>query len=187
MRVIAGSARGLKLAAPEGARVRPTSDRAKEALMSALGGFFDGERVLDLCAGTGAIGIELLSRGCSEAVFVEPDPDAATVLQANLSRARMADRARVLLLTAEAALRQLSGGGRRFDIVFIDPPWAAELHNRLIAAVVSAQLVGPGSEIVVERQSEGAAPGTPPEGWQIAWERTYGRCHFSRLQAVDEP
>ena len=109
MRVIAGTARGLRLApAPRG--VRPTSDRVRESVFNALGQFFDGGEVLDLYAGTGALGIEALSRGCERAVFVEKDARAVATIRENLRRAGFADRAEVVRGEVGRALDELLDG-----------------------------------------------------------------------------
>lgn len=186
MRVIAGSARGLRLIAPEGDAVRPTSDRAREALMSTLGGHFDGERVLDLCAGTGAIGIELLSRGCAHATFVEPSEAGLAVLRENLRRAAVADRAEVVATTAQRAIDVFAQQGNVFDIVFIDPPWKLQLHGALVAQVQASGILAPRGEIVVERHAKKSLPPAAVEGWQTIWQRNYGRCSLERICRSDD-
>src|ERR1700752_4701957 len=112
MRVIAGAAKGRRLRALPGRSVRPTADRVKEALFSMLQSRFDldGAAVLDLFAGTGALGIEALSRGAARAVFVESDRGARTVLEANLTLCGLSDRSRVLPVPVRRALEMLAGG-----------------------------------------------------------------------------
>jgi len=122
-RVIAGSARGIVLAAP-GPATRPLGDRAKQAVFGALEPLLAGAAVLDVCAGSGAAGIEALSRGAARAVFVERDAGAARVIAANLQRTGLAERAVVLRRDAAAALRDLAGAGERFDLAIVDPPYA---------------------------------------------------------------
>ncbi len=132
MRVIAGSARGTRLApVPKG--MRPTSDRVRESLFNALGQFFEGGSVLDLYAGTGALGIEALSRGSGLAIFVERDRRARAVILENLRRTGFAGRAEVIGGEVEAALGRLVGRGERFDLIFADPPYriAAEVGGIL--------------------------------------------------------
>jgi pantetheine-phosphate adenylyltransferase/16S rRNA (guanine(966)-N(2))-methyltransferase RsmD len=132
LRVIAGSAGGTRLArVPRG--VRPTSDRVRESLFNALGQFFEGGRVLDLYAGTGALGIEALSRGSGHAVFVERDRTARAVIRENLRRTGFVDRTEVLGGEVEAVLRWLVKRGDRFDLIFADPPYriAAEVGGIL--------------------------------------------------------
>jgi 16S rRNA (guanine966-N2)-methyltransferase len=120
MRVIAGELGGRRLRAPRGDATRPTSERVREALFSMLGDLA-GARVLDLFAGSGALGIEALSRGAAAATFVERSPRALAALRANIEALGLAGRARVLEGDAVAALR----GRGEYDLVFLDPPYAA--------------------------------------------------------------
>jgi 16S rRNA (guanine966-N2)-methyltransferase len=122
VRIVAGRFRGRRIAAPPGEGTRPTSDRVREALFSILGPL-DGERVLDLYAGSGALGIEALSRGADHAVFVERDGRAAAALRANLTSLGIdADEAEVRRAETLAALREASTRGETYDLAFIDPP-----------------------------------------------------------------
>jgi pantetheine-phosphate adenylyltransferase/16S rRNA (guanine(966)-N(2))-methyltransferase RsmD len=153
LRVIAGSAGGIRLApVPRG--VRPTSDRVRESLFNALGQFFEGGRVLDLYAGTGALGIEALSRGSGYAVFVERDRTARAVILENLHRSGFADSAEVLGGEVEAAVGRLAGRGDRFDLIFADPPYriAAEVGGILHRL---RSLLAPGGRVAIE---SGEAP-----------------------------
>lgn len=122
-RIIAGTARGRRLAAPRGLGTRPTSEKVRGAIFNLLGQFFDGGAVLDLYAGTGALALEALSRGCERATCVEEDRDAAEAIRGNAERCGFGGRVEILRLPVEAALSRLPGG--RFDLVFIDPPYAA--------------------------------------------------------------
>jgi 16S rRNA (guanine966-N2)-methyltransferase len=150
MRVIAGTFGGRRLKAPHGRETRPTSDRVREALFSMLGEL-DGERVLDLFAGTGALGIEALSRGAGAAVFVERDAAAAAVLSENLSTLGIDSKeARVLRGDALDALRSALRSQETYDLIFIDPPysqtgeWGSKLSETLPG------LLAPKGRIVVE-------------------------------------
>ena len=159
MRVIAGTARGTRLApVPEG--VRPTSDRVRESLFNSLGQFFEGGRVLDLYAGTGALGIEALSRGCEGAVFVELDRRARATIRQNLERTGFLDRAETLGGEVERQLGRLVERGERYDLIFADPPYriAAEVGGILHRL---GALLEPGGRVVVE---SGEAPVEDPEG-----------------------
>src|SRR5918999_4707697 len=133
MRVIAGRYGGRRLQAPPGAATRPTSDRVREALFSVLGGRVDGANVLDLFAGSGALGIEALSRGAAEATFVDSAPAAARAVRANLEALGL--EAEVHRADARAFLRAARKGGRQYDLVLIDPPYrrAAALARELAA------------------------------------------------------
>jgi 16S rRNA (guanine(966)-N(2))-methyltransferase RsmD len=121
-RIIAGSARGRRLAAPRGTNTRPTSDKVRGAIFNLLGQFFEGGAVLDLYAGTGALALEALSRGCERAVCVEHDRGAADVILRNADGCGFGERVELLRLPVEAAIGRLPAGS--FDLVFIDPPYA---------------------------------------------------------------
>ena len=141
MRVVAGLAGGRRLQAPAGRKVRPTSERVREALFNALGSLdaVEGAAVVDLFAGTGALGIEALSRGAASAVFVDADARAVSVIKENLGATGLADRARVVRADV---LRFLADGPADvlYDLAFADPPYAFEDWPALLA-VVPARLV----------------------------------------------
>ncbi len=150
MRVIAGRFGGRRLSAPRGARTRPTSDRVREALFSVLGDL-EGTRVLDLFAGSGALGIEALSRGAAQATFVDSAPVALRALRDNLTALEIgAEAAEVRRADARGFLRSARNTGREYDLVFLDPPYrrAAALATELdrdLPAVLS-----PGARVAVE-------------------------------------
>ena len=138
MRVIAGELKGQRLVAPRGWKVRPTSDRVREAIFSALGETVVDARVLDLYCGTGALAIEALSRGAGSALLVERDPRAVAVIRANLDALGLAEPAvAVHAGPARAALRNASARADTYDLVFLDPPYrsAPELGRELSAAL----------------------------------------------------
>ena len=124
MRIIAGRAGGITIKAPP-ADTRPTSDRVREALFSMLGELVPGARVLDLFAGSGALGLEALSRGAREVCFVERHAAACAVIENNVRRAKL-DGARVMQSEVAAALRRLAESGAQFDLIFADPPYAKQ-------------------------------------------------------------
>jgi 16S rRNA (guanine966-N2)-methyltransferase len=150
MRVIAGRLGGRRLKAPPGRRTRPTSERVREALFSMLDGV-EGASVLDLFAGTGALGIEALSRGARAAVFVERDAATARVLGANLQALAIAPQAaQVRRADVLEALRSASGRKETYDLVFIDPPYdQARGWGPRLSALLPA-LLGPDARVVVE-------------------------------------
>lgn len=158
MRVIGGVDRGRRLKAPRGLRTRPSADRVREALFDILGPAVRGMRVLDLFAGTGAVGIEALSRGAAYAAFVERDRGALRVLRANLAALGLPrGRARVVAGDAATALAGLARREPPFDLVFLDPPYAGDLATRALAALAGGALVGPGTRVVVQHFAK-----TPP-------------------------
>lgn len=180
MRVIAGELGGRRLRAPAGRATRPTSDRVREALFAMLGEIA-GADVLDLFAGSGALGIEALSRGAASAAFVERDARALRALTANLGSLGLAlPRARVCRSDALVALRSARRGGDTYDLVFIDPPYAKArgLTGELTAAL--PPLLAPAARVVVE--SDRRAP--LELGLELERERRYGdttiRIHLHR-------
>jgi 16S rRNA (guanine966-N2)-methyltransferase len=150
VRVVAGRFGGRRLAAPLGRGTRPTSDRVREALFATLGPL-DGERVLDLYAGSGALAIEALSRGAGSALLVERDPRAVAVIRANLAALGLAEpQAVVHAGPARSALRNASRRGDTYDLVFLDPPYrsAPELGRELSAAL--GPLLAAGGRVITE-------------------------------------
>lgn len=149
----------MRLTAPSGTKTRPTSDRVKEALFSLLesAGYLDGARVLDLFAGTGSLGIEALSRGADHVVFIEKDRHALEALQLNLAHTRSNDRAEVIPLDCLQAIGRLSRQKVLFDLVLLDPPYQAGLHQKVIELVGSALLAADGL-VVAETATQAPLP-----------------------------
>ncbi len=168
MRVVAGIYGGRKLIAPAGTETRPTSDRVREALFSVLGASIGDARVLDLFAGSGALGIEALSRGAAEAVFVDRSHKAVQAVRANL--AALGIDADVRPVEARAALRTASARREAYDLVFLDPPYrrAAELGRALSEGLIA--VLAPGARVVTESDRR-----TPLQlDLPLADERRYG-------------
>lgn len=165
--MVAGTARGRRIAAPPGTDTRPTTDRVREAVFNALGslGAVDGAVVVDLFAGSGALGIEALSRGAASAHFVESDRRAADVVEANLHDLGLADRGVVLRRPVAASLEQLP---EVVDLVLADPPYAFEGWAELLASL--APRLSRDALVVAESDRSLALP----EGWEKVRERTYG-------------
>ena len=155
MRVIAGAYKGRRLAAPTWPGLRPTSDRLKESVFAILAPELEGARVLDGFAGSGALGIEALSRGAASVVFVEHDARAAELVERNLAHCRIADGYVMIRAEFTRALRQLAAD-RRFDLALLDPPYdRADLDAVVDAA---AGRMAPGGVIVLEHASRRQAP-----------------------------
>ncbi len=150
MRITGGSLRGRLLRAPEGEATRPTSSKVREAVFDIVGGRIVGARVLDLFAGSGALGIEALSRGASFAVLVESSPAAIKAIQGNLEGLELDGLAQVVRGSAAEALQRLSGARERFGVVFADPPYAGRAAEETLSAVATSDLVIPGGIVVVE-------------------------------------
>lgn len=173
MRIIAGSRKGHRIVAPPGTHTRPTSDRAREAAYNLIGPV-DGAAVLDLFAGSGAMGLEALSRGAARCVFVESDRAACRVIEDNLARLRLAG-ALVLCKDAFQALREESAAHRTYDLVAADPPYEAwdSLEARLGDAV--EPLLAPDGLLVVET----AAKVEPRFPLDLVTSRRYGSARIT--------
>ncbi len=152
-RIIAGTARGRRLRAPPGVGTRPTSEKVRGAVMNVLGQFFEGGDVLDLYAGTGALALEALSRGCARATCVERDRRAAEVLRENAAACGFADRVEVLVAALPAGLSRLPPG--RFALAFVDPPYA-EGPGAVLPGLPA--LLAPGGRAVVEHDARRPPP-----------------------------
>jgi 16S rRNA (guanine(966)-N(2))-methyltransferase RsmD len=154
MRVIAGELKGRRLEAPDWAGLRPTSDKLRGTLFNILAPWIQGARVVDGYAGTGAVGIEALSRGAAHVSFVESDPRAARLIATNLQHCGVVDRYAIIRAGFAGVEGELGGGP--FDIVFLDPPYGAA---ELAAALDAAQaLVTPDTQLVLEHARRDKAP-----------------------------
>lgn len=173
MRVVAGTRKGHRIAAPRGAHTRPTSDRAREAAFNLIGPV-DGAAVLDLFAGSGAMGLEALSRGAARCVFVESDRAACAVIRGNLEKLRLTG-ALVLQKDALQALREERAAGRAYDLVLADPPYSAweGLQTRLGEAV--APVLAPAGLLVLET----AARVEPELPLDLVTSRRYGSARIT--------
>ncbi len=183
MRVVSGRLGGRRLSAGKGDRTRPTSDRARAGLFDWLGDRVAGARVLDLFAGTGALGIEALSRGAAHATFVEQGRAALEVLRRNLRDLGLEREARALGGDALRALRALEPGS--FDLVFADPPWRGDAAERLLRAPAFAAALAPGGCALVERSArDPAAPAC--NGLALVVSRAWGETRFDRYEQSEE-
>jgi 16S rRNA (guanine966-N2)-methyltransferase len=172
MRIIAGRWRGRPLIAPQGQATRPTSDRTREALFSMLAsriGSFEGLAVADVCAGTGALGLEALSRGAARCTFVERDRAAVEALRANIAK-----------LGAEAEVRAIAAesfAGGAYDLVLIDPPYGTGLGQKVLPAIGLAP--GGWASIETARDEAVAVPGFTGEA-----ERVHGKARITLLRSA---
>lgn len=144
--------------APEGQSTRPTSDRVREALFGILGARVVDANFLDLCAGSGAVGLEAYSRGAGEVVFVEQSRRALAVLENNVETLSAAGSTRIIAKDATSALRALAAKSLRFDIVFVDPPYDSGLSGRLLRSLSDLGVVSPGTIVVVEHRLQDPHP-----------------------------
>jgi 16S rRNA (guanine966-N2)-methyltransferase len=171
MRVIAGEFGGRSLATPDGLATRPTTEKVRQAVFNSLmsAGLLDGSRVADLFAGSGALGIEALSRGASSAVFVERDRDALRALRQNIDVLGLDDRTTVVPTDVLAWVSAM----RNVDLVLVDPPYSFDGWDRLLGLVQVPVVV-----------AEAAAAVTPPSGWDVMRLRRYGRTWVTVLERV---
>lgn len=180
MRIVAGEARGRRLATPEGREVRPTNDRVREAVFNALASLeaVAGSTVLDLFAGTGALGLEALSRGARHATFVEQDPRTRRLVTANLETTGLGDRATVAGVAAERFVEDAVRNGTTFDLALLDPPYAYEdaPWARLLEAL-------PASIALVETNRELDVPAR----WGVVRSKWYGSTLTLILETTDLP
>ncbi|HHL40374.1 MAG TPA: 16S rRNA (guanine(966)-N(2))-methyltransferase RsmD [Deltaproteobacteria bacterium] len=172
MRITGGSLRGRRLASPARG-VRPTSDKVRQALFNILAGRTSEARVLDLFAGSGAMGIEALSRGARCAVFVDISKPALDTVRKNLARCGLADRARVLAKPAAAAIAGLERLGERFDLVIVDPPYHAGLMEGTLKALADSSILADGALVAAETWRHRPVE-TGPEGLVEVDRRRYG-------------
>ncbi len=147
MRIIAGEARGRRISAPDLSNVRPTGDRVKEALFNILQGRIVGRTVLDLFAGSGNLGLEALSRGAEWATFVDKAPQCRQIIANNIANLGYSNRSEVIL---SDALDFLSVTNRRYDIVFLDPPYSEDLAMDCLRLLQSRNILLPGADVVIE-------------------------------------
>ena len=178
MRVISGRYRGKKLTAPEGEVFRPTLDRVKETLFNILQFRIMNAKVLDLFAGSGQMGIEALSRGAASCVFVDNSPAAAEVIKQNLSHTRLGGRARVACCDWSAGVR--SG---TYDIVFVDPPYAAGITDGLLGSV--AERMSEGGIIICESDARDEVPEKAGEFVRVT-SRRYSRTVITVYRRIAE-
>jgi len=179
LRVTGGRLSGRRFRVPPG-EVRPTSDRVREALFGRLGDL-DGVHVLDLYAGSGALGIEAISRGAAQATFVERNARTLGVLRENLVALGIDSIASLVTGDVPAAVRRLGRAEERFDLVLIDPPYASEEPARAFEALVGSAVLHRGAMVVLERDRRHPSPGV--EGLSALDERRYGDTVVARFIA----
>lgn len=179
MRIIAGKFRGFQIAAPRGMGVRPTSDRVREAVFNMLRDAVEGVGVLDLFAGSGAMGLEALSRGASDCLFVDNSPASCRIIRQNVQKLDVADRCRVCPGDVEAFLRRPVARGQlgHYGVIFIDPPYAHGLAGGVLRQLAGWGGLRAGALLVVESAWSDASSEEGeclPEGMTAVRKRRYG-------------
>ena len=172
MRVIAGTAKRLQLKPLEGLDTRPTTDRIKETLFNMLTPYVEGSVFLDLFAGSGGIGIEALSRGAKEAVFVEKNAKAMACVKENLQYTKLANKATTLTTDALSALHKLNGY-KKFDYIFMDPPYNQELEKMALEYLAKADLMSEDCVIIIEASKETDFEYIDSLGFSVIKEKVY--------------
>lgn len=159
MRVIAGKAGGMKLTAPRGTTTRPTADRVKEALFSILdsANHLENLRVLDLFAGSGALGIEALSRGAAHTTFVEKSRPAVDAIRQNLAHTKLANQADLLNMDVHQAIERLTHQATYFELVLMDPPYQADIYSKVITQI-EKNILAEGGLLVAETATRTPLP-----------------------------
>jgi len=158
VRVISGTARGLKLIAPKGLNTRPTTDRIKESLFNIINFSLPDSIFLDLFSGSGAIGIEALSRGAKKAVFVDNSAESISVIEKNLKNAKLYDKSIIIKNNAFNAINIMKKDNIKFDIIFMDPPYNAEITARTIENIYNADILNKSGFIIAEQSQNDKTP-----------------------------
>lgn len=173
MRIIAGDKRGCAISAPKGMDTRPTLDRVKESLFGILQFEIYGRRVLDLFAGSGALGLEALSRGAQSAVFCDKSKESVDIINANIKKLCYGSKCRVYSCDWERAVSMMEGRGDRFDIAFIDPPYGAGIAAKAACTLYSKGLLAEGFVIALEHDAK-LPPVIDCEELEVYDLRSYG-------------
>lgn len=172
VRVISGSARGLKLNTPGDDRVRPTTDRVKESMFNIVQDWVYDSQVLDLFAGSGALGIEALSRGASQAVFCDNSLDSIKIIKSNIEKARVADRSQIVIGDFKRCLRDMEAKNQSFDMIFVDPPYYEGLFEEVLDTIRSCKILKKDGIVIVEHDAK--KPIGQVEGLEVYKEKKYG-------------
>lgn len=154
LRVISGKARGLKLDSPKNQDVRPTTDRVKESLFNIINPYIRESNILDLFAGTGSLGIECLSRGAKNCVFVDKSKDSINIIKSNVKKARVENESTILNIDFKDAVKRLSSQNQKFDVIFMDPPYYENMFIKCLKSIDELNLLHEDGIIVVEHDTK---------------------------------
>lgn len=189
MRIITGSAKGIKLVTLEGDATRPTSERAKEALFSMIQFDIEGRRVLDLFAGSGQLGLEALSRGAEYCMFTDSSPDAISIVRKNIEKTRFSDKSKASIADYRNFLRK-SDAREGFDIIFLDPPYASDSLTDALERLSKTKLMRRGCLLVCESENGDMRIFEKNESLSKLYDsvkkKNYGRVHIEILTPKEE-
>lgn len=183
MRIITGTARGTKLATLEGDNTRPTPERVKEAIFSMIQFELEDTSVLDLFSGSGQMGLEALSRGAEKAHLIDRSPEAAAIIRRNAEKTHLADRCSIMNEDAAEYIKS-SKGRRKFDFVFLDPPYGSGLLHETLWLLSDGKLLNDGARIFAEDENGDPFDGDTAlaEKYETVKSTGYGRVHISVLR-----
>lgn len=180
MRIIAGAAKGRKLAGPGTQSTRPATDMVREAVFSMVGTWVESADVVDLYAGTGSFGLEALSRGSATAIFVENGAKPLAALRRNVESVGLGGR-----IVDRSVQDFLRSSEETFDLAFVDPPWPMTPESLQADLIALDRLLRPNAEIIVSRRHGDDAP-TVPSSWRVATDRSYGDTRILRYEKEDK-
>ena len=180
MRIISGTLKGKKLFPFQGQGIRPTSDRTREAIFNILFDRVHGAVVLDLFAGSGALGIEALSRGADMATFIDKAPAAVSLLKKNVHACRLEDRSRIISWDIERDLKCLRSHDSQYNLIFLDPPYHRGMAPRALSHLKECRAMKPGACLVLEHGEADELP-LPLDDFRLLDQRRYGKTLVSIL------
>lgn len=185
MRIVSGTNKGKKLYAPEGDKVRPTSDKIKESIFNIIGPLNEDARVLELFAGSGGVGIEFLARGAKHCTFVDKSRKSLSYVRKNLDSCNFNDRSKIIMNDYEKAIVDLSKNGEKFDYIFADPPYELNLSNSIFNKVIEFDILKFGGLLIIESdKSEKTIDNTYASVVELR-EKIYGRTRISFIRHLE--
>nr|WP_314278524.1 16S rRNA (guanine(966)-N(2))-methyltransferase RsmD [uncultured Peptostreptococcus sp.] len=172
MRVISGSARGLKLNTPSDDKIRPTTDRVKESMFNIIQDLVYDSQVLDLFAGSGALGIEALSRGANRVVFSDKSPDSIKIVKSNIEKVKLSNKSLVLNYDFKRCLSKMGSENQKFDLVFVDPPYYKGLFEEVLATIRDNDILNKDGVVILEHDANTKIGHV--DGLEVYKEKKYG-------------
>ncbi len=186
MRIISGTNKGMKLYAPEGARVRPTGDKIKEAIFNIIGPIDEESIVLELFAGSGSMGIEFLARGAKHCTFVDVSRKSLNYVKKNLELCNFTGKAKIISNDYEKAIISLSKNNERFDYIFADPPYEKNLCSKTLNAIIEYDILKTGGLLIIESDKSEKVIDNNAVNVLEYKEKIYGRTKISIIRHLEE-